>query len=107
MFRYEPKLRNEYALFHLDPRKAKQEVKFKKPTFYSIGYIGYKLHQLVAPPPPKKSGVSRPIEHSKTVIACMSKQILALFQLKKLKKGDLFIYLFIYSTSPGPSEDCQ
>ena len=32
----------------------------------------------------------RPIEHSETVIACMQrKQILALFQLKKLKKGDI------------------
>ena len=37
--------------FHMGPRKAKQEVKFKNPTFYSIVYTGYKLHQLVAPPP--------------------------------------------------------
>ena len=69
----------------MGPRKAKQEVKFKNPTFYSIVY---KLHQLVAP---KKAAcqLPRPIEHSETAIACMSKQILALFQLKKLKKGDI------------------
>ena len=44
---------------------------------------------------PQKSGVPRPIvgidiEHSETVIVCMSKQILALFQLKKSSKRAIF-----------------
>ena len=66
--------------------KGKTGSKVQKPTFYSIVY---KRHQFVAP---QKSGVTRaqrPIEHSETVITCMSKHILALFQLKKLKKGDI------------------
>ena len=75
-------------LLFMGPRKAKQEVKFNKPTFYCIVYTTYKLHQLILVAP-QKSGVPRPIEHSETVIACMSKQILAPFQLKKLKKGDI------------------
>ena len=69
------------------PTKGKTGSKVQKPTFYSIVYTGYKLHLLTCCP--QKSGVPRPIEHSETVIACMSKQILALFQLKKLKKGDI------------------
>ena len=45
---------------------------------------GTSFTNLVAP---QKSGVPRPIKHSETVIACMTKQILPLFQLKKLKRA--------------------
>ena len=78
------------------PRKAKQEVKIKKPTFYSIVYTAYRVHIQASqtccppPPPPKKSGMPRPIDRA--LGNCdrmhdMSKQILALFQLKKVQKG--------------------
>ena len=77
MFRYETQAEKRIrTLPFMGPRKAKQEVKFKTPTFYSILYTGYKLHQLVAPPPPPKMRRAKAqIEHSETVTACMSKQI--------------------------------
>ena len=75
----------------MGPRKAKQEVKFKNPTFYSILYTGYKLHQLVAPPPPPK--MRRAKAHPDRALGnCnrMHEQTdFSTFQLKKIKKGDI------------------
>ena len=76
----------------MGPRKAKQEVKFQKPTFYSIVYTAVPGTSFTNLLPPKKAACKVPyrcIEHSVTVIACMSKQILALFQLKS-SKGAIF-----------------
>ena len=76
----------------MGPRKAKQEAKFKKPTFYSIVYTGYRVQTSPTCCPSKKNGVPRPIDRALGNCDRMhdlSKQILALFQQKKLKKGDI------------------
>ena len=58
-----------------------------QPPNYANNYAGIIRRCLLVGP--QKSGVPRSFEHSETVIACMSKQILSLFHLKKLKKGDI------------------
>ena len=74
----------------MGPRKAKQEVKFKKPTFYSILYTGYKLHKLVAPPP-ENAACQGPSTPHRALRNCdrmhEHAQILALFQLKCSKRA--------------------
>ena len=73
---------------------------------YIIVYTGYRVQALptCCPPPQKKrrAKAHRALGNCAHVIACMSKQILALFQLKKLKKGDIHKKNAIKGERNGP-----
>ena len=71
----------------MGPRKAKQKVKLKNTTFYSIVYTGYKLHQLVAPPPPKNKRRARAHRSLGKCDRMHEQTDFSTFSAKKAQKG--------------------